>query len=211
MSADSQRIRCLVADDHPAILAAVTDFLQEEEIDVVAQARDGREAFAKIETTRPDVAIVDLQMPELSGIELAGRVTEARLPTRVLLYTGHGDRALLSEAVDVGARGYILKEAPLPDLLRAITTVAAGGTYVDPVLAGALAAPETAEKLPSLTQREREVLRLLADGNTNEQVGKKLFIAPDTVRTHVRKAMRKLEADTRTQAVATALRQSLIS
>jgi DNA-binding NarL/FixJ family response regulator len=206
----SKRVRCLVADDHPAILAAVTEFLQEEGIDVVAQARDGQEAFSKIESVQPDVAIVDLQMPRLTGIELARKVTEARLSTGILLYTGHGDRALLTEAVDVGARGYVLKEAPLPDLLRAISTVAEGGTYVDPVLAGALAAP-TAEKAPTLTQREREVLRLLADGHSNEEVGKRLFIAPDTVRTHVRKAMRKLEADTRTQAVATALRQSLIS
>jgi len=211
MSTESQRIRCLVADDHPAILSAITDFLQEEGIDVVARARNGREAFEKIKSMGPDVAIVDLQMPELTGIELARRVMEERLPTGILLYTGHGDRALLSEAVDVGARGYVLKEAPLPDLLRAISTVAGGGTYVDPVLAGALAAPETAARLPTLTQREREVLRLLADGNNNEAVGKKLFIAPDTVRTHVRKAMRKLEADTRTQAVAKALRQSLIS
>ena len=211
MSTESQRIRCLVADDHPAILSAITDFLQEEGIDVVARARNGREAFEKIKSMGPDVAIVDLQMPELTGIEVARRVMEARLPTGILLYTGHGDRALLSEAVDVGARGYVLKEAPLPDLLRAISTVAGGGTYVDPVLAGALAAPETAARLPTLTQREREVLRLLEDGNNNEAVGKKLFIAPDTVRTHVRKAMRKLEADTRTQAVAKALRQSLIS
>ncbi len=211
MSTESQRIRCLVADDHPAILSAITYFLQEEGIDVVARARNGREAFEKIKSMGPDVAIVDLQMPELTGIELARRVMEERLPTGILLYTGHGDRALLSEAVDVGARGYVLKEAPLPDLLRAISTVAEGGTYVDPVLAGALAAPETAARLPTLTQREREVLRLLADGNNNEAVGKKLFIAPDTVRTHVRKAMRKLEADTRTQAVAKALRQSLIS
>jgi DNA-binding NarL/FixJ family response regulator len=207
----SKRARCLVADDHPAILSAVTDFLQEEGIDVVAQARDGQEALAKIESVQPDVAIVDLQMPGLTGIELARKVTEARLPTGIVLYTGHGDRALLTEAVDVGARGYVLKEAPLPDLLRAIATVAEGGTYVDPVLAGALAAPGAADKLPALTQREREVLRLLADGLTNEEVGKRLFIAPDTVRTHVRKAMRKLDADTRTQAVATALRQSLIS
>jgi DNA-binding NarL/FixJ family response regulator len=207
----SKRVRCLVADDHPAILAAVTEFLQEEGIDVVAQARDGQEAFAKIESVQPNVAIVDLQMPGLTGIELARKVGEARLSTGILLYTGHGDRALLTEAVDVGARGYVLKEAPLPDLLRAISTVAEGGTYVDPVLAGALAAPGAADKLPALTQREREVLRLLADGHSNEEVGKRLFIAPDTVRTHVRKAMRKLDADTRTQAVATALRQSLIS
>ena len=189
----------------------MTDFLQEEGIDVVAQARDGQEAFSKIESVRPDVAIVDLQMPGLTGIELARKVSEARLPTGIVLYTGHGDRALLTEAVDVGARGYVLKEAPLPDLLRAISTVAEGGTYVDPVLAGALAAPGAADKLPALTQREREVLRLLADGHSNEEVGKRLFIAPDTVRTHVRKAMRKLDADTRTQAVATALRQELIS
>jgi DNA-binding NarL/FixJ family response regulator len=208
---ESQRIRCLVADDHPAILAAITEFLGEEGIEVVARARDGREALEKIRSASPDVAIVDLQMPELSGIDLARRVMEERLQTRILLYTGHGDRALLSEAVDVGARGYILKEAPLPDLLRAISTVSEGGTYVDPVLAGALAVPETAQQLPALTQREREVLRLLADGHSNEEVGKRLFIAPDTVRTHVRKAMRKLEANTRTQAVAEALRQSLIS
>ncbi len=206
-----EHIRCLVADDHPAILSAITEFLQEEGIDVVGQARDGREALEKIEASRPDVAIVDLQMPKLTGIDVARQVAEARLPTAILLYTAHGDRGLLMEAVDVGARGYVLKEAPLPDLLRAVNTVAEGGIYVDPVLGGTLATPETAQRLPMLTQREREVLRLLADGHTNEAAGKKLFIASDTVRTHVRKAMRKLEADTRTQAVAKALRQSLIS
>jgi DNA-binding NarL/FixJ family response regulator len=208
---EGQRIRCLVADDHPAIVSAVTDALHEEGIDVVAQAAGGRQALEKIRSIGPDVAIVDLQMADLSGIEVARRVTEERLGTAVLLYTAHGDRALLTEAVDVGARGYVLKEAPLPDLIRAVRTLVEGGTYVDAVLAGAFAVPETAQRLPALTQREREVLRLLADGHTNEEVGRKLFIAPDTVRTHVRKAMRKLEADTRTQAVAKALRQSLIS
>ena len=202
--------RVFVVDDSRTQAQAIQFTLEDARHDV-ALAANGREAFEKIKSMGPDVAIVDLQMPELTGIELARRVMEERLPTGILLYTGHGDRALLSEAVDVGARGYVLKEAPLPDLLRAISTVAGGGTYVDPVLAGALAAPETAARLPTLTQREREVLRLLADGNNNEAVGKKLFIAPDTVRTHVRKAMRKLEADTRTQAVAKALRQSLIS
>src|SRR5918912_1047889 len=92
-----------------------------------------------------------------------------------------------------------------------LQTVAAGGTYVDPILGGVIASAGTAQKLPSLTQRERDVLRLLADGLTNEETGRRLFISPETVRTHVRKAMAKLEADTRTQAVATALRQSLIA
>ena len=104
-----------------------------------------------------------------------------------------------------------LKEAPLTDLARAVELVAGGGTYVDPVLAGFLATAQATGKLPSLTQRERDVLRLLADGQTNEQIGRTLFISPETLRTHVRKAMDKLDADTRTQAVATALRQSLIA
>jgi len=104
----------------------------------------------------------------------------------------------------------VLKEAPLDDLVRAVRTIAHGDTYVDPVLAGVLAGVQAAERLPRLTQRERDVLRLLAEGLSNELVGQRLFISAETVRTHVRGAMEKLEADTRTQAVATAIRLSLI-
>jgi DNA-binding NarL/FixJ family response regulator len=129
----------------------------------------------------------------------------------VLLYTGYGDKALLADALDAGVRGFVLKDAPLQDLVRAVEVVAGGGTYVDPVLAGALALARLNKDLPELTQREREVLRLLAEGLSNEEIGKRLFISPETVRTHIRKAMGKLDADTRTEAVATALRQSLIS
>ena len=118
---------------------------------------------------------------------------------------------MLSDALDVGVRGFVLKEAPLPDLLRAVDMVAAGDVYVDPLLAGILATAGVATDHPLLTKREREVLRLLADGHSNEEIGKRLFLSPETIRTHVQKAMRKLEADTRTQAVAVALRQSLIS
>ena len=131
--------------------------------------------------------------------------------TAIVFYTAFGDRALLSEALDAGARGFVLKEAPLVDLVRAVERVAGGDAYVDPVLAGVLVSGQLADRVPALTQRERETLRLLADGLSNEEIGKRLHISPETVRTHVRKAMAKLEADTRTQAVATALRQSLIS
>ena len=203
--------RCLVADDHPAVLNAVCDYLTEEGIDIVARARSGREALAKIESMEPAVAIVDLRMPELSGIEVAREVARLGSTTAVILFTGDADRARLVDAVDAGARGFVLKEAPLTDLLRAIETVLAGGTYVDPVLAGTLASARATDKLVELTPREREVLRLLADGKTYEQIGKELFIASETVRTHVQKAMRRLDANTRTQAVATALRQSLIA
>ena len=206
-----QRITCLVADDHPAMVEAICDTLEEEGIEIVGRAVDGEEALSKIETRRPDVAVIDLRMPRVSGIETARRIARASPETGVVLYTAYGDRALLTEAIDAGARGFVLKEAPLADLVRAVRLVAEGGTYVDPVLAGALATASVAATLPSLTQRERDVLRLLADGHSNEEIGKELFISPETVRTHVRKAMAKLEADTRTQAVATALRQSLIA
>ena len=203
--------RCLVADDHPAVLAAVCAFLTEEGIEVVARARNGQEAVEKIESMQPTVAIVDLRMPELSGIEVAREAARTAPATGVILYTGAAEQALLVEAVDAGARGFVLKEAPLADLVRAIETVHAGGTYVDPVLAGTLASGSATGRLVELTRREREVLRLLADGKRYDEIGRDLFISPETVRTHVQKAMKRLDATTRTQAVATALRQTLIA
>ena len=192
------------------MLTAIADTLERSGIEIVGRASDGEEALAQIEAQQPLVAVVDVRMPRLSGIEVAQGAATVAPNTSIVFYTAYGDRALLSEALDVGARGFVLKEAPLSDLVRAVERVAIGEAYVDPVLAGVLVSAQT-EKLPSLTQREREVLRLLADGLSNEEIGKRLFISPETVRTHVRKAMAKLAADTRTQAVAEALRQSLIS
>jgi DNA-binding NarL/FixJ family response regulator len=205
----SDPIRAVVADDHPAVLRSVCDVLIDAGVDVVARASNGEEAAAKIEATRPGVAVIDVRMPRLTGIEVASQISRTTPETAVILYTAYGDRALLSEALDAGVRGFVLKEAPLQDLTRAVDMVAGGAVYVDPVLAGVLASAES-DRLPQLTKREREVLRLLADGLTNEEIGKRLFLSPETVRTHVQKAMRRLEADTRTQAVALALRQSLI-
>jgi DNA-binding NarL/FixJ family response regulator len=206
----NERITCVIADDHPAMLTAIADTLERSGVEIVGRASDGQDALAQIEAQQPQVALVDVRMPRLSGIEVATRAAVVAPNTSIIFYTAYGDRALLSEALDVGARGFVLKEAPLPDLVRAVERVAAGDAYVDPVLAGVLVSAQS-EKIPTLTQREREVLRLLADGHSNEEIGKRLFISPETVRTHVRKAMAKLEADTRTQAVAIALRQSLIS
>jgi DNA-binding NarL/FixJ family response regulator len=212
MTSSSQApITCVVADDHPAVLEAVAEFLVQGGIEVIARARDGEEALEKIEQRKPQVALVDVRMPKLGGIELTRRAQRSTPETSILLYTGYGDRALLTEALDAGVRGFVLKEAPMDDLLRAVQSVASGGTYVDPVLAGTLAASSIGNKLPELTQRERDVLRLLADGLANEEIGKRLYISAETVRTHVRKAMDKLDADTRTQAVARALRDRLIA
>ena len=211
MSPSSEAITCVVADDHPAVLEAVAEFLAQAGIDVVSRAHDGEEALEQIEERRPQVALIDVRMPKLGGIELTRQAQRSTPQTAVLLYTGYGDRALLTEALDAGVRGFVLKEAPMDDLMRAIASVAAGGTYVDPVLAGTLAVSSVGNKLPQLTHRERDVLRLLADGHSNEEIGKKLYISAETVRTHVRKAMDKLDADTRTQAVARALRDHLIA
>ena len=210
---DTQKraITVVVADDHPAVLEAVAEFLVLSGIEVVGRARDGDEALERIVERKPRIALVDVRMPGMGGIELARRVQRSAPETAILLYTGYGDQALLTEALDAGVSGFVLKEAPMDDLVRAVEAVAAGSTYVDPVLAGTLAASTVGGTMPKLTQRERDVLRLLADGLSNEEIGKRLFISAETVRTHVRKAMEKLDADTRTQAVARALRDNLIA
>ncbi len=204
-------LRLFVADDHPAIVDSVSRFLDsEDDLSVVGNAGDGADALERIQDLAPDVAIVDVRMPELDGIEIARRLTATGAKTGVILYTAHAERALVIEAIDAGAHGFVLKESPLTDLVRAVRLVGDGRTYVDPVLAGILVGPDATERIPGITKREREVLRLLADGMRNEQVARELSISPLTVRTHIEKAMAKLEADTRTQAVANALRMSLI-
>lgn len=191
--------------------AAVSGVLEQHGFAVVGRAADAREAGALIAQHRPRVAVVDVHMPHGSGLEVARAAAETSPGTDIVIYTAFGDRTLLGEALDAGARGFVLKDAPLEDLVRAVERVAAGEAYVDPVLAGALVGSPATQRVRTLTQREREVLRLLADGNANDGVAAALGISSETVRTHIRKAMTKLEADTRTQAVATALRQSLIS
>ena len=204
--------RCVIADDHPAIIDAVSRFFAAvDDVEIVAQAQNGVEAMRLIEEHAPDVALVDARMPGMGGIDIARKLSTEGSKTAVILYTGHSERSVLLEALDAGARGFLVKEAPLDDLARAIRTIGEGGTYVDPALAGLLAGPQAAERLPTVTKREREVLRLLADGMRNEQVARELSISPLTVRTHVKNAMQKLEADTRTEAVAKALRDSLIA
>ncbi len=203
---------CVIADDHPAIIDAVSRYFEDvEDVEIVGRAQNGDQALQLIEEQAPDVAVVDVRMPVTGGIDIARRLSAEGSKTAVILYTGHSERSLLLEALDAGARGFLVKEAPLDDLARAIRTICEGGTYVDPALAAVVAGPEAAERLPALTKREREVLRLLADGMQNEQVARELSISPLTVRSHVKNAMSKLEADTRTEAVAKALRESLIA
>ena len=205
---EAQGLTCVVADDHPVVGDAIRAVLAANGIEVLAVATDGEGALQVIVQERPLIALVDMGLPGLDGAEVARRVPRISADTSVIVFTGRSDFAVLIEALDAGARGFVLKEAPLPDLVRAIEMVAQGGMYVDPALASLLIEPEHSDKL---TPREREILRLIADGLGNEQIGTRLFISPQTVRTHVGKAMDKLEVHSRTEAVAVALRQKLIA
>jgi DNA-binding NarL/FixJ family response regulator len=203
-------VTCVVADDHPPIIDAVSRFLSRHSIDVVATARDGEAAFAAVMTHGPQVCLADVRMPRLDGLELARRIAQQSEETAVLLYSGLSDAALVSDALDAGARGFALKDAPLDDVARAIHIVANGELYVDPVLAATLATNRRNDEQRALSAREREVLRMLAEGGSYAEIGAALFLSPDTVRAHAQRAMTKLGARTRTQAVAVAMRQAMI-
>src|SRR5262245_2388498 len=135
-------ITCVVADDHPAMLTAVAEVLTTHGMTIVGRARDGQDALAQIESLRPNVALVDIRMLRLSGIDVANRAGSLAFDTAIIFYIAYGDRALLVEALDAGVRGFVLKEAPLADLVRAVESVAAGETYVDFVLVGVLASAQ---------------------------------------------------------------------
>jgi two-component system nitrate/nitrite response regulator NarL len=204
-------VTCVVADDHPPILDAVSRFLGSMGVEVLATVRDGDAALAALLSHRPRVCLADVRMPRLDGLELARRAATVVPETAVLLYSGVSDAGLVSDALDAGARGFALKDAPLEDVARALETVAAGGLYVDPVLAASLATSRRADDRRALSPREREVLRMLAEGGSYAEIGSTLFLSPDTVRAHAQRAMTKLGARTRTQAVAVAMREAMIA
>jgi DNA-binding NarL/FixJ family response regulator len=199
--------RILVADDHPALLAAVCAFLEESGFDVAGRAADGGTAVALARDLRPDAVVLDYRMPRLGGSELVGEL-RAEVDAAVAVYTADADEQLVAEAFAAGAAAVVLKEAPLADVTRALSAILAGGTYVDPAL-GVLTLTGVRSRL-ELTQREADVLLLLADGHTYEAIGRRLEISPETVRTHLQKASERLNASTRTHAVATAIRLGLI-
>jgi len=201
----SESARCLIADDHPALTSAVSVYLAESGFEIVGPAVDGRGAVELVAAERPDVALVDYRMPKLSGEELVRTIKIASPETLIAVYTADADANLAEAVFEAGAAALILKASPLADLVRALNAVLAGNSYLDPALLR-LTLPAS-----RLTERELDVLRLLAEGFPHEEIGKTLGISSETVRTHLRKASDRLGASTRTQAVATALRMGLIT
>jgi DNA-binding NarL/FixJ family response regulator len=209
-AATKQReITCLIVDDHEVVREGLRLALSRApHIRVIGEASDGESAVTLVERRRPDVVIMDVRMPGMDGLAATKVLTERMPDVCVLIFTAYSERSLLSRGLESGAKGYILKEAPHQTLLRAIEKVANGEGYVDPALMPAFLSGK--ERDDMLTGREREILQLLADGMSNADVASKLFISQETVKSHVRHILAKLEADTRTHAVAIALRESII-
>jgi DNA-binding NarL/FixJ family response regulator len=206
--AANSEITCLIVDDHEVVREGLRLSLSRApNIRVIGEAADGKSAVALAERRRPDIVIMDVRMPEMDGLEATKVLAERNPDIPVLIFTAYSERSLLSRGLDSGAKGYILKEAPHQTLVRAIEKVSAGDVYVDPALMPAFL-PGKGDDM--LTAREREILQLLADGMSNADVAAKLFISQETVKSHVRHILTKLEADTRTHAVAIALREAII-
>ena len=207
--ADTPEITVLLADDHEVVREGLRlSLLRSPHIRIVGEAPDGQTAVSLAERRRPDVVIMDLRMPEMDGIEATEEIMRLNPEAHVLIFTAYSERALLTRGLESGARGYVLKEAAHEVLLKAIERVAAGDTFVDPALIPSLTTGKDGRDI--LTQREREILQLLADGMSNADVATQLFISQETVKSHVRHILAKLEAETRTQAVAIALREAMI-
>ena len=205
----ADEITCLIVDDHEVVREGLRLSLSRApHIRVIGEASDGTSAISLAERRRPDVVIMDIRMPGMDGLEATKLLGERAPGIPVLIFTAYGERSLLQRGLESGARGYILKETPHETLLRAIEKVANGETFVDPGLMAEFVAGKGSADI--LTPREREILQLLADGMSNVDVADKLFISQETVKSHVRHILAKLEADTRTQAVAIALREAMI-
>ena len=201
-------ITCLVVDDHPAILRAVTATLAAAEIEVVATADTVRAALAALAAHRPDVAIVDPGMPAGGGLELVRSIEELSPATTFVVFTGAPDPDRARRILGGPVTGYVSKDSRLDDLVEAVRHAATGSTWVDGQTAAALLGAGPAR--PELTAREVDVLGCLADGLTQVEAARSLHIAPETVRVHVQKARRKLDAASATQAVVQAVRLHLL-
>lgn len=204
----STPVRVLIADDHPVFRDGLAALLATHaHIDVVARSADGEEAVAAAIEHRPDVAVMDLQMPRLNGIDATRRIVAAAPQTKVLVLTmGEEDGTVLS-ALRAGARGYLVKGAGQDEIVQAIATVQAGGLVFGAALANRIAGllqarpDRAASPFPQLTERELEILHLVAGGRSNAQIAAELFLAPKTVRNNVSSILAKLHATDRTDAV----------
>jgi len=209
------RVSVVVADDHPLFREGIERAVRERpDLQLVGAAADGREALAQIRELTPQVAVLDVRLPDLDGLQVLNAVVRDGLPTRVLFLSASGDPEVVYRAVQGGAAGYFRKEADRDAILNGIAAVASGCTAIEPELqAGVfdqIRLRGTSEERPILTAREREVLALMADGLSAPQIAQRLIVAPPTVKTHQARLYEKLGVSDRAAAVAEAMRRGLL-
>lgn len=207
------RIRVLLADDHAVVRKGIRDFLEEDpEILIVAEASDGAQAWRLLTQHQPHVAVLDVRMPEMSGIELTKRIKESYPQVKVLILTAYDDEPYVLALLRAGASGYVLKTAQSRDLLQAVKQVAAGKSVLDPEIAPKVIANlSSIRAIEPLSEREVEVLRGVARGWTNREIGQQLEISNRTVQGHLANIFGKLHVGSRTEAVTLGLQQGLIT
>src|SRR5882672_2929080 len=201
--------RVVLCDDHEIVREAIKARMAAVEgVEIVGEAETGEEVVEKVIELEPDVCIVDVELPGKDGIDATKDILKARPETRVIIFTAHAQPDLLALALRAGASGYVLKSAPAEDIARAVKAVTGGGTFLGGDFAGGK--PSEVEKLLELSPRERQILELLAEGLRVKEIAERLQLSPATVHTHVRNAIAKLEVDTRTEAVALAVKFSYL-
>ena len=200
-------IRVLVAEDHPVVRSGLLQLLTDvEQIDVVGAAAGGQDAVALASSERPDVVLMDLEMPDLDGIEATRRIRAADPAVNVVVLTAFSDRARILDAIDAGAVGYLLKDADPDELVRGLEAAARGESPLSPKAAQALVAARAARGTAPLTPREHEVLTLLADGLPNKLIARRLEISEKTVKAHLTSIFQRIGVTDRTQAALWAQR-----
>ena len=215
----AKAIRVVLADDHAVVRKGIREFLEEGgDVQVVAEATTGAEAVALTLEHRPDVTVLDIQMPEMSGVQAARQIKAQTPEVQVLVLTAYDDDPYIFAMLQAGASGYVLKNAPSEELVRAVRAVARGESALDPAVTAKVMAqlatgrpPGAQAAIEGLTERELDVLRLAARGHTNRAIGHELGISDRTVQGHLANIFGKLGVSTRTEAVLLAMKQGWIT
>ncbi|MEA2480096.1 MAG: hypothetical protein QOJ07_2018 [Thermoleophilaceae bacterium] len=205
------RTRCLVVDDHSVLKEGLTILFGDvDDLELVGTVASGEEAIDAVAKLKPEIVLMDVRLPGIDGVSTVKRIHQVAPSVQFVIFSAYGDKRLLSDAIAAGARGYVMKGSPPADLLRAIRTVAGGKAFVDPSLSPTLLMTDGTPTEQPLSEREREILQLLAEGFHTEEVARRIGLSVETVKSDTKRVIAKLQADTRTHAVAIALRQAII-